>query len=108
MLKRTVAVTALLSGIACGSTSSSPAAPSTVSTTFSLSGQVTDATSSAAIAGATVSIADGPNAAKTGMTDASGNYTLSGLQPGGFTVGVAVSGYVSASKAVNPPGCSPD
>ena len=102
MLKRAYAV-ALISVVACGgSNSGTPTTPasSTPTTIFTLSGQVADGVTGTGISGATVSIADGPNAGKSSTTDASGNYTLTGLQQSGFTVNVSASNYVPQSKSV--------
>jgi hypothetical protein len=68
--------------------------------TLVLSGQVTDSTAGAGISGATVRIADGPNVGKSATTDGSGNYSLPGLQPSGFTVNVSAHKYVSQSIGV--------
>jgi hypothetical protein len=78
------------------------ATPTTPSppTMFSLSGQVTDSATGTGISGATVSIADGPNAHVATSTDASGNYSFTGLQQSGFTVNVSASNYVSQGKGV--------
>jgi hypothetical protein len=86
---------------ACGgsaSSSSAPVPPTPTAVTFSLNGQITDGATAVAIAGATVSVADGSNAGKSATTDASGNYSLSGLQSSGFTVIVSASGYQTFSK----------
>jgi len=54
----------------------------------SLSGIVTDATG-AVVAGATVTATDvGTNASRTIQTDTSGNYTISNLAPGTYSVKV--------------------
>ena len=59
----------------------------------SLSGIVTDATG-AVVAGATVTATDvGTNASRTIQTDASGNYTISNLAPGTYSVKVSASGF---------------
>jgi hypothetical protein len=69
-------------------------------TTFSLTGQVTNSTTSTGISGATVSIVDSLNAGKSATTDASGHYSLTGVQPAGFAVTATASGYVLSSKNV--------
>ncbi len=59
----------------------------------SLSGLITDATG-AVVAGATVTATDvGTNATRTIQTDASGNYTISNLTPGTYSVKVSASGF---------------
>lgn len=58
-----------------------------------LSGIVTDA-SGAVVAGATVTATDvGTNASRTIQTDASGNYTISNLTPGTYSVKISASGF---------------
>lgn len=47
-----------------------------------------------------VSIADGPNASRSATTDASGRYSLTGLQRSGFTVSVTADGYTRTSMGV--------
>src|SRR5262249_4009863 len=100
MLKRLCASVSLIVAIACSK--STPTAPSQTPPpqTFSLSGRVTDNTTSTPIVGATLSIADGPNAGKSAMSDASGNYTFTGLQQSGFTVTASARTYLSQSKSV--------
>lgn len=89
---------------ACGGSSSSPASPSAstpTATTFTLSGQVTNSLTSAPVSGAVVTIADSANAGKSATTNASGAFTLGGLQAAGFTVNVTATGFGSTSKGVN-------
>lgn len=92
---------AMLAACSGGGTATSPTpAPPPVATTFSLSGRVTDSATATAIAGATVSIADSINAGKTATTDASGNYSFTGLQQAGFTVNAVAAAYrLSAQSA---------
>jgi hypothetical protein len=85
-----------LDTIVLTSTPTTPSPP----TMFSLSGQVTDNATGSGLSGATVSIADGPNAHVATSTDASGNYSFTGLQQSGFTVNVSTSNYVSQAKGV--------
>ena len=90
---------------ACGRGSSTPASPTPATsapapTLYTLSGQVVDNATAAPIAGATLSITDGVNAGKTATTDASGSYSLTGLQVSGFTVNVAAGAYVSSGQGV--------
>src|SRR5206468_2375122 len=72
----------------------------TTPTMFSLGGQVTDSGTGTGIAGALVSIVDGPNAHVATVTDASGNYSFTGLQQSGFTVNASARGYTSQSEGV--------
>src|SRR6202035_1254163 len=60
-------------------------------TSTTLSGKVTNLNTGGAISGATVSIT-GPATAST-TTDANGNYSLAGLQPGTYSVTGTSSGY---------------
>lgn len=106
MTRRSVAIVLIaLSVSACGS-KSSPTSPSPQPTpqptTFTLSGGVSETPPTAInkIPGATVTIADGANAGKSATADGAGNFTLSNLQAGGFTVNVAASGYQSKSVPV--------
>lgn len=58
-----------------------------------ISGIVTDATG-AVVSGATVTAVDvGTNATRTIQTDASGNYTISNLTPGTYSVKASASGF---------------
>ncbi len=91
---------------ACGdhrSATTSPSStptPTPAATTLSLNGTVTDSATASSISGATVRIADGPNVGKSATTDGSGNYTLTGLPPSGFTVNVSANTYASQSIGV--------
>lgn len=68
---------------------------------YTLSGRVTTiAPTLAAIPNATVAITDGPNVARSATTDGNGAYTLTGLQPGGFSVTASAVGYDSSSQGV--------
>jgi Carboxypeptidase regulatory-like domain len=90
--------------LACGGQdggSTTPSSPTPTSRTFTLSGQVTEALQTNPIAGARVSIGDGPNAGRSATTDTSGSYSLSGLQPSGFTVSASADGYQPRSQAVD-------
>jgi hypothetical protein len=53
------------------------------------------------VANAGVTIVDGPNTNRSAVTDESGNYTMDGLQQGGFTVRVTAPGYALQSRSVN-------
>ncbi|WP_169923963.1 carboxypeptidase regulatory-like domain-containing protein [Sulfurifustis variabilis] len=67
--------------------------PGSGATATNLQGVVRDATSSAPVAGARVSI---EGTTLTTVSDATGNYTLSGIEPLSFTVSVAAVGYAQA------------
>jgi protocatechuate 3,4-dioxygenase beta subunit len=66
-------------------------------TTATISGQVTDASNSQPIAGATVT---SQPATSSATTDAQGNYALANVDPGGYTVSAAKTGYQGASTSV--------
>ena len=66
-----------------------------MSTTGSIGGRVTNSVTAAAIAGASVSVAGGPST----TSDASGNYTLSGVTPGSASVTASKAGYTSQTDA---------
>lgn len=61
-----------------------------------IAGTVTDTATGLAIAGA--SVTDG---FKTTATDSSGNYTISDVAPGTYTITASTTGYQSSSKNVN-------
>lgn len=61
-----------------------------------ITGQVTDSSTGAAIAGATISYSAGST-----TSDSSGNYTLSNVAPGNYTVTVSATGYTSLSSKVS-------
>jgi hypothetical protein len=91
-------VFAFLTG-ACGDHGSATTV-SSPTPTFSLNGTVTDSTNASGIVGATVRIVDGPNVGKSATTDGSGSYSITGLQPSGFTVNVYANNYGSQSIGV--------
>jgi len=61
-----------------------------------ISGKVTDSGNGTPVVGATVS-----DTIRTTLTDASGNYTLSNVLPGSYTVTASASGYTSSSQAAS-------
>jgi thermitase len=71
---------------------SAPPAP----TTGSITGKVTDAADASPIAGATVS--DGT---RTATTDATGQYIISGVPEGSYTVTASAAGYSASSQGVS-------
>lgn len=96
-MKRCLIGLALAFTLACGSNSSTTApSPATVT----LSGTVRDSAGSTAIANATATIADGSNAGRSAVSDATGSFSLSGLTPGGFTVRVTATSYTALSQGV--------
>ena len=56
---------------------------------------------SGALGGATIEIRDGPDARKGTTTDATGTFTLSGLQPGSVTVRASKSGYSDTDQRIS-------
>jgi uncharacterized protein YkwD len=56
---------------------------------------------SGALGGATIEIRDGPDAKKTTTTDATGTFTLPGLQPGNVTVRASKSGYSDTDQRIS-------
>ena len=56
---------------------------------------------SGALVGATIEIRDGPDAKKTTTTDATGTFTLPGLQPGSVTVRASKSGYSDTDQRIS-------
>ena len=100
---RRVLVGAALIAAGCGGGSSSPTTPTPpVARTFTLSGTVSESapTTATKISGATVTFTDGSNAGKNATTDSSGNFSITGLQGGGFTVRVSANGYSDTSSPV--------
>ena len=91
--------------VACGG-STAPAAPSVVelspgSVTIAVAGSVRDAQSNAGIAGAEVQVASGPDLGKSTMTDASGNYRLTGVKVGFFMVRFTHGGFEIVERSVS-------
>jgi len=54
-----------------------------------------------ALGGATIEIRDGPDARKWTTTDATGTFTLPGLQPGSVTVRASKSGYSDTDQRIS-------
>jgi hypothetical protein len=61
-----------------------------------ISGKVTDSGNGTPVVGATVS-----DTIRTAFTDASGNYTISNVLPGSYTVTASASGYTSSSQTAS-------
>ena len=107
MLKRASAALLLLTLAGCGGNSYPGPSPTPTPTpsTFTLTGEIIDSAAGdsaagALISGASVTVIDGPNAGRSGTTNGSGRYTISGLQPGGFTARARAQYYNEASKPV--------
>ena len=96
----------VMAGTSCGGSESptnpTPPPPPPPST-FTLSGGVTESepTTSTKIPGATVAFVDGgANAGKTATADAAGNYQITNVVPGAFTVRASAPGYQDATRPV--------
>lgn len=90
--------------VSCGGGSEgggNPSGPSPTPTpsTFTLTGSVSS-TTGGGIGGATVTVVDGANAGKSATTDGAGSFSLTSLQPGGFTVRARAQYYEEASVGV--------
>lgn len=70
--------------------------------TFTLAGGISETAPTTAnkIPGAIVTFVDGSNAGKTATADGAGNYRITGLNRGGFTVRVEAPGYDAISSGV--------
>jgi phosphatidylinositol-3-phosphatase len=100
----TYTVTASATGHASRSSTVSVTSGNTATLNFQLTpngpgaitGQVTDSSSGVAIVGANISYSGGST-----TTDSSGNYMLSNVAPGTYTVTASATGYVSLSSTVS-------
>jgi YD repeat-containing protein len=63
-----------------------------------VTGQITQAGGSSAIVGAAVAALQGSESVGSATTDGSGNYTISGLAPGTYSVQATAAGYVPQSQ----------
>jgi hypothetical protein len=74
--------------------------PAPAPATYALSGLVNDGTSGASgrIPNVTVKVVDGANTGKSAITDASGNYAITGLAPGRFTLSASATDFQTATK----------
>lgn len=68
--------------------------------TFTLSGNITDGTSGGILPNINIAITAGPHTGASTKTDATGAYTLSGLEAGSITVTASAVSYVSQDKAI--------
>jgi len=68
--------------------------------TFTLTGTLTDGTSHGILPNITVQIVSGTNAGKSAVTDSGGNYTMSGLSAGTFTLSVSAASYQTTTQQV--------
>src|SRR3954464_9019464 len=67
---------------------------------FALTGTVTDATNGAPVANANARVVDGPDAGKSGVSDASGRFTIADLAAGSFVVQFTRTDYETRSMSV--------
>ena len=76
--------------------------PTPAPSTFTLQGQVSEEApfSASKIAGAKVEFVDGANAGKSATTDSNGNYRITGVASGGFTVRATAAGFREESRGV--------
>jgi hypothetical protein len=96
MLKRLCALVFFVTAVGCGgkaTPASSPAAPTP--STFSLSGKVVTSRTLVPIPAATVSIVNGPDAETSTTTDASGDFSFTGLRQASVIVNVSKLDYFS-------------
>jgi hypothetical protein len=106
---RFLAFAAAFVALACQSsmTTTAPTAPTAFSTlagnvmTLAASPEDSNFKSYVGVANATVTIVDGPDANRSAVTDASGNYTMDGLQHGGFMVRATAPGYAPQARSLN-------
>lgn len=68
--------------------------------TLTLAGTLIDGTSHGILPNITVQIVSGTNVGKTAVTDSSGNYVMSGLSTGTFTVSVSAISYETTRQQV--------
>jgi len=89
------------SGSASGSASITPPKPSAPASAGStLSGVVTDATSGGILPNISVRVADGGDAGRTAMTDATGRYEIDGLAAGAITLSITAVSYLPTARTV--------
>jgi hypothetical protein len=68
--------------------------------TFTLNGMLTDGTSHGILPNITIQIVSGTNVGKSAVTDGSGNYVMSGLSAGTFTLSVSATSYQTTTQQV--------
>ena len=68
--------------------------------TFTLSGTLTDGTSHGILPNLTIQISAGTNVGKSTVTDGNGNYVMSGLSAGAFTLSVSAISYQTTTQQV--------
>jgi hypothetical protein len=89
----------LASSVACGGVrGGSPISPTPTQPTFTMSGSVQDGSNR--LTGTIVQVFDGTNGGRSTITDGAGNYSLTNLQPGVFSVRFSMMGYDNVTRAV--------
>jgi len=88
------------SGTAGAGTATAVAAVPPPPRTYTLTGVVSDAATGRAIEGATVTVLDGPDAGKSSVTTAAGNYSIPGLNTGSLTIQAKANAYDTSSVSV--------
>jgi len=86
--------------ISATGTTSTPAPTPTPPSIFFVNGTVTDGTSHGILPNITVQIVSGTNVGKSAVTDSTGNYLMSGLSAGTFTLSVAAVSYQTTTQQV--------
>jgi hypothetical protein len=72
----------------------------TLPTTFTLTGTLTDGTSRGILPNINIQIVSGTNNGRSAVTDGGGNYTMSGLSAGTFTLSVSAVSYLTTTQQV--------
>lgn len=89
----------LASSVACGGVRGvSPISPTPTQPTFTMSGSVQDGSNR--LSGTIVQVFDGKNGGRSTITDGGGNYSLTNLQPGVFSIRFSQVGYENMTRAV--------
>ncbi len=97
-MKQKIFIIILALLVVLSSCKKSPTGPDTDgATTGTISGTVTDSSTGSPIAGASVSTQP---ATTTATTDSQGNYSISNVTPGSYTVTASASGYFPGSASV--------
>lgn len=67
----------------------------------SVSGLVRDAVTLSALNGATVQVLQGSLSIATTVTNSSGNYSMTGIAPGNYTLSVSLANYVTGTTSIS-------
>lgn len=82
----------------CSSTFASPTLTSEATGTGVISGRVTKQDGTTAIAGAGIKVFQGATLSATATADSAGDYTISGLDPGSYSVEASSTGYETKTQ----------